>query len=125
MHRTGTKRICLPRVQILVKCLPTIDVSFQLSIVGIGSSLTTIFRSSATIAESLLKLETIQIHMSEQVKTNEIFKEQFYVYIWKQVYVIESSLKVGQQIQKWPKNLKDKQPMNVLEHIQRMQYLQK
>lgn len=54
MHRTGTKRICLPRVQILVKCLPTIDVSFQLSIVGIGSSLTTIFRSSATIAESLL-----------------------------------------------------------------------
>lgn len=63
--------------------------------------------------------------MSEQVKTNEIFREQFSLHIWKQEYVIESSLKVGQQIQKWPKNLKDKQPMNVLEHIQRMQYLQK
>jgi hypothetical protein len=34
--------------------LPTIDVRLQLSIVDIGSKLATIFRLSATIAESLL-----------------------------------------------------------------------
>lgn len=38
--------------QIFFKHSPTINVSFQLLNIGIGSSLTTIFRSSATIAES-------------------------------------------------------------------------